>query len=183
MRQIGVAVLERARALPDGVDDLAAREHRADRLIAAAQSLGDRLDVGRDALLLPGVQRAGAAHAAHHLVENQQRAVAVADVAHGAEITLRRRHAAGGGADHRLGDERRHRVGAEALEFGLQFGRQPRHEIRFGFIVALFMIGEGRRHMAEGVATAAAHRARGARRCRRRRARPAYCRDSSGGGR
>ena len=77
--------------------------------------------------------------------------MAVADVAHGAEISLRRRHAAGGGADHRLGDERRHRIGAEALEFGLQFGREPRHEIRLGFIVALFVIGEGRRHMAEGV--------------------------------
>ena len=71
MRQIGVAVLERARALPDGVDDVPAREHGADRLIAAAQSLGDGLDIGRDAFLLPRVQRAGAAHAAHHLVENQ----------------------------------------------------------------------------------------------------------------
>ncbi len=91
MRQIGMAVLERARALPDGVDDLAACEHGADRLIAAAQSLGDSLDIGRDAFLLPRVKRAGATHAAHHLVENQERAVAVADVAHGAEISLRRR--------------------------------------------------------------------------------------------
>ena len=66
-----------------------------------------------------------------------------------AEISLRRRHAAGGGADHGLGNERGHRVGAEALEFGLQFGRQPRHEIRLGFDVALFVIGKRRRHVAE----------------------------------
>ena len=37
------------------------------------------IEIGRDALLLAGVQRAGAAHAAHHLVENEQHAVAVAD--------------------------------------------------------------------------------------------------------
>src|SRR5260221_8964320 len=53
MRQIGVAVLECARTLPEGVDDLAAREHGADRLIAATQSLGDGLDIGRNTFLLP----------------------------------------------------------------------------------------------------------------------------------
>ena len=56
-------------------------EHRADRLIAAAQSLGDRHQVGHDAFLLARVQRAGAAHAAHHFVEDQQDAVAVAELA------------------------------------------------------------------------------------------------------
>jgi hypothetical protein len=67
------------------------------------------------------VQRAGAAHAAHYFVEDQKRAVAVADVANGAEITFRRRHASGGRSHHRLGDERRHRVGTETLEFGFKF--------------------------------------------------------------
>ena len=74
----------------------------------------------------------------------------VADLAHGAEIAFRRRHAPGGRADHRLGDEGGHRVGAKPLELGLQLGRQPRDEISFGFIVALLVIGEGRRHVAEG---------------------------------
>ena len=60
------------------------REHRADRLVAAAEALGDRQQVGHDAFLLAGVQRAGAAHAAHHLVEDQQDAVAVAQFAHAA---------------------------------------------------------------------------------------------------
>src|SRR5207237_5385195 len=53
VREIGVSMLERARALPDGVDDVTACEHRADWLIAAAKSLGDGLDVGRNPLLLP----------------------------------------------------------------------------------------------------------------------------------
>src|SRR4051812_19482053 len=56
VREIGVAVLERARAVADGVDDGGTRQHRADRLIAATQTLGDGLDVRGDALLLPGVQ-------------------------------------------------------------------------------------------------------------------------------
>src|SRR5882757_2455004 len=73
MRQIGVAMLERARTVADGIDDAPARKHGADRLIAAAEPLGDRLNVGRDAFLLPGMARAGAAHAAHQLVEDEER--------------------------------------------------------------------------------------------------------------
>ena len=74
----------------------------------------------------------------------------VADVAHGPEVAFRRRHASRGGPDNGLGNERGHRVGTEALEFSLQFGRQPRHKVSFGFIVALLVIGECRRHVAEG---------------------------------
>src|SRR6267378_2098436 len=69
VREISMSVLESSRALPDRVDDISACEHRADRLVAAAESLGDGLDVGRDALLFPRVKRSGAAHAAHHLVQ------------------------------------------------------------------------------------------------------------------
>ena len=107
------------------LDDLRRDQHAADRLVAAAQALGDHLDVRRDALLLPGVHRAGAAHAAHHLVEDQQRAVPVADLAHALEIAGQRGDAAGGGADHGLGQEGDDGVGAEALELGFQFVGQP----------------------------------------------------------
>ncbi len=120
MRLVGVAVQEAARARLQRRENAAREQDAADRLVAAAQALGDHLDVRRDALLLPRVQRAGAAHAAHDLVEDQQRAVAVADLAHAPEIAGHRRHAAGGGADHRLGAERDHAAGAEALELGLQ---------------------------------------------------------------
>src|SRR6476659_181717 len=119
VRHIGMSVLESSRALPDRVDDISTCEHRADRLVAAAESLGDGLDIRGNTLLFPRVKGARAAHAAHYLVENEQSTVPVADVAHGPEVTLRRRHASGGGSDHRLGDECGHRVGAEALEFGL----------------------------------------------------------------
>src|SRR3546814_8074173 len=81
MAEIGMAVLEKAAAVFEGVEDLLAQQSRADRLVAAAETLGDGHDVGGDALLLAGMQGAGAAHAAHHLVEDQQHAVCVADLA------------------------------------------------------------------------------------------------------
>ena len=96
------------------------------------------------------MKRAGAAHAAHHLVEDEQGAVTVADLPHRPEVAFGRRHAAGGGSDDGLGNESGHRVGAEAPEFSLQFGGQPRRKPGFGFIVALFAIRECRCHMTEG---------------------------------
>ena len=117
---IGVAVLERARALGDGLENLLLHQQRADRRVAAAEPLGDRHQVGADALLLAGVQGAGAAHAAHHLVKDEQHAVAVADLAHALEIARHRRDRAQGGADHRLGDEGDDVVAAELLDLGLE---------------------------------------------------------------
>ena len=54
--------------------------HGADRK-AAAERLGERHDVGRDAGALIGEQLAGAAHAGLHLVEDQQKTVLVAQLA------------------------------------------------------------------------------------------------------
>src|SRR5581483_4814356 len=124
--------------------------HRADRLIAAAQAFRDRLDIRRNALLLPRIERAGASHAAHHLVEDQERAMLVADISDSAEVTFRRGDGAAGRADHGLGDESRDRIGPEPHELGIEFGGQPRDEILLGLVVALLVIGEGRRDMAEG---------------------------------
>src|SRR5258707_15747156 len=90
VREIGVSVLESSRAPPDRIDDISACEHRADRLIAAAESLGDRLDIRSNILLFPGVKGARPAHAAHYLVEDQQSAVPVANFAHRPEVTFRR---------------------------------------------------------------------------------------------
>src|SRR5712672_4598192 len=105
VREIGMSVLESSRALPDRVDDISACEHRADRLVAAAESLGDGLDVGRDAFLFPRVKRSRAAHAAHHLVQDEQGAVPVADLAHCSEVAFGRRHATGSRSDDGLGNE------------------------------------------------------------------------------
>ncbi len=76
--------------------------------------------------------------------------MAIADLAHFAEIALGRRHASGGGADHRLGDEGRDRVGPEPQEFGLELVGKARDEIGVALVIALLAIREGRRHMAEG---------------------------------
>ena len=57
MAEIGVTVLEKAGAGGHRIDDLLLRKHRADRLIAAAQTLRDRHEVGGDTLLLARVQR------------------------------------------------------------------------------------------------------------------------------
>src|SRR5262249_11302579 len=69
------------------------------------EAFGDRHQIGADPLLLARVQRAGAAHAAHHLVEDEQDAMAAADLAHAPEIAGHRWDRAHGGADHGLGHE------------------------------------------------------------------------------
>ena len=122
-----------------------ADEQRADRLIAGAQTLGDRQHVGRDALLLARVARAGAAHAAHHFVEDQQHAVAVADFADALEVAGRRGNRAERRADDGLGDERGDVVGAELddLRFELVRHAQP---VRFGgFVRRLVAVRVARR--------------------------------------
>ena len=148
MRLVGLAVQEAAGAVGQRPHDPVGDQDAADRLVAAAEALGDDLDVGGDAFLLPGVHGAGAAHAAHHLVQDQQRAVAVADLAHALEIAGQGGDAAGGGADHRFGEERHDGVGAEALELGVQFVGQPVEVLRVGFAVVLEAIGEAGRHQA-----------------------------------
>ena len=61
---------------------------------AAADALGHRHDVGRDAGPFVREQLAGAAHAALHLVEHQQQAVLVAQLAQGLEELRGDAHAA-----------------------------------------------------------------------------------------
>ena len=120
MADIGVAVREDAGAGATASNTGLRHQHGADRREAAAEALGDGHQVGRDALLLAGVQRAGAAHAAHHLVEDQQDAVTVADLAHALEIAG---HGGGGAerrADDRLGDEGGDGAPAQLDDLGLQ---------------------------------------------------------------
>ena len=59
------------------------------------------------------MQRSGSPHAAHHLVENEQDAVAVANRPDALEIVADRRDRAQGRADHGLGDEGDDAVGAD----------------------------------------------------------------------
>jgi hypothetical protein len=99
-------------------------QKRADRRIAPAEALRDGHEIGADPLLLAGMQRARAAHAAHHLIENKQDPMAAADVAYAPEITRHRRDRAHCGADNRLGDEGDDVLAAELLDFAVEFLRQ-----------------------------------------------------------
>src|SRR5260221_4368572 len=120
MPQVGVTVLEEAAATGDGFVDWPRGEHRADRLVSGAEPLGDSDDVGRDVLALERPHRPAASHAAHHLVEDEEDAVAIADFAHAPEVAAYRGHAAKGCAGDGLGDEGDHLVAAQAFNLALK---------------------------------------------------------------
>ena len=149
MGQVGVAVLEEARAVGDGVVDGSGAQHGADWLVARAESLGDADDVRRDAFGLAGEQASGAAHAAHHLVENEKHAVPVADLPDAGEVSLDRRDGAEGRSRDGLGQKRDHAVAAEPEDLVLQLPRQ-----------ALAVFGRGLALGSLGVFVAGGHVAR-----------------------
>src|SRR4051794_5604605 len=91
MTGISVAMLESAGTVGNGLEDPVLQQYRADRPIAAAQSLCNRENIRADAFLLAGMQGAGSAHAAHHFVEDEQNSMAVADLAHALKIAWYRR--------------------------------------------------------------------------------------------
>src|SRR2546421_9778405 len=115
MAEIGRAVLEEAAALHDGLVYRPGDHQGADRLIAGAKALGDGDHVGNHALALEGPHRAAAAHAAHHFVEDQQDAVAIADLAHAFEVARYRRWGAQRWTRDRFLDDGAYRVAAPAL--------------------------------------------------------------------
>src|SRR3546814_13736554 len=71
-------------------------------------------------LLFAGVQRAGPAHAAHHLVEDEENPVAVADLPGAPEIAGNRRGRPECRTDYGFGDERGDTFAAEPLYLRLQ---------------------------------------------------------------
>src|SRR5262249_6424381 len=105
--------------------------------------------VGRDSLLLPGVKGTGPTHATHDFVEDQQCTMVLADLPHSAKIPLRRCHTAGGGSDHRFGNEGGNRVRSKTGELRIQLGRQASYVVGLGPAIHGAMIGEGWTHMAE----------------------------------
>src|SRR5262245_43490453 len=131
MTHIGMTMLEEARPLRERREDLAAEQGRADWLVATAEALRDRHQVGRDALLLTGVQRPGAAHAAHDLVKDEQHAVAIAARADALAIVGNWRDRARSRAHDGLGHERDDSVRAE-FEYLVLKGL--RSACRIGFI-------------------------------------------------
>ena len=107
MPRVRIAVQELDRAFGrrghDRIVDAFACRHRTHRLRAVGERLRHRHEVGRDAEALRRECLAGAAEAADHLVEHEQDAVRVADLAQAREVALGRHEAAGRAGD-RLDD-------------------------------------------------------------------------------
>ena len=113
------------------IDDLAAGDHRAERDVAGVDPLRDAEDVGDDVPVLAGEPLAGAAEARHHLVEDQQDPVAVADLAHALEVAVGRQDDPVRARDG-LEDDRGDRVGALVLEDLLEVRRARADGARIG---------------------------------------------------
>ena len=126
-------------------------QNATNRLITTAKALRDHLNIGRNAFLFPGMQGTGATHAGHHLIQNQQSAMAITDSAHGLEIAGQRGRATKRGSHHRFRAKGDHIARAKALEFRLKLRRQPRDVISIVFIFAPIAIGEAGGDMAEGI--------------------------------
>ena len=94
MPHIGVPVHQGSGPRPDSFVDLAGDEERPDRLIAGAEPFGDCDHVRRDPVELTGISESSAAHTTHDLVQDQQNAMAVANLTNPPEIALSRRNRA-----------------------------------------------------------------------------------------
>ena len=131
------ALLEHAR-------DLRAHAHRAQLHVGGGDALGHGDEVGHHAPVLDREPAAGAAEAAHHLVADEQDAVAVADLAHALHVAVGRDQDAVG-ADHRLHDEGGDVGAALVADHVLDLGQGRRH--RLG-VLAPVLVEVGRAHHA-----------------------------------
>ena len=130
-RMPGVGEAAGKEAVAHLVDDLAARDHGAKRHVARVDSLRDAQNVGHDVPVLAGKPLPGAPEPRHHLVEDQQDAVPVADLAHALEVAVRRDDDAVRAGDG-LEDDRRNGVGALVLENLLEVRCAGAHRARVG---------------------------------------------------
>ena len=108
-----------------------ADDHRAERDVTGVDPLRDGDDVGDDVPVLAGEPAAGAAEAGHHLVEDQQDAVPVADLADRLQVAVGRRDDAVR-ARHRLEDDRGDGVRPLVLEDLLEVRRARADRARIG---------------------------------------------------
>src|SRR3954452_2713524 len=120
-----MAVLERARSPGNRRKNLILHENGADGRIATAETLRERHEIGADPFLLAGMQRARAPHPAHHLVENEQHAMTIADLTHALKISWHCGNGAQCGADHGLGEESDDILRAKLLQLVLDLAREP----------------------------------------------------------
>ncbi len=139
---VGVTVkegLQLGEVAEERLVDALAGERRGERQVAAGEALRDAHEVGRDVLLLAGEHRPRAAEAGGDLVADQQHAVLVAQLAHGAQVAVGVREDARGALHERLDDDRRDVPGVLAQQrrhvlavagLGLPGLEQQRAEVR-----------------------------------------------------
>ena len=100
---VGKAVQEGSRG--NSIYDFFGGDDRAQRSVAAGETLGCDQNVGRDVPVFDGEVLSGAAHAGHDFVGDQQDAVAPADFRHLLQISRRRNDRAQRGPADRFEDE------------------------------------------------------------------------------
>ena len=113
------------------VDDLAARDHGAERDIARVDPLRDTEDVGHDVPVLACKPLPRPPESGHHLVEDQEDPVAVADLANALQVAVGRHDDAVRAGDG-LEDDRRDGVRTFVLENLLQMRCARADRTRFG---------------------------------------------------
>ena len=121
------------------------REHGADGLKAAAEPLCDHEQIRHDTFLLAGVQRARTSHPAHHLVQDQQYTVTIADLADRGEVTGHRRQRARRGAADGLRHERDDAPLAARADRVVQLRREAQPVLLGRLVASLLAIGVARR--------------------------------------
>ena len=106
----------------NGLPHLGGANRGPQRHIARSQTLGDRHEIGFNAIMRQRPPRAGAARATHYLVCDHQDAVAVADRAHQRRVAFWCRHTAPSGPDHGFKDKGGNRLGPRGKNGGLKLG-------------------------------------------------------------
>ena len=120
MRLIGEAVHEGGGAFFEGVDDAGSDEDRAERGVAAGDSLPSEDDIGFEIPVLAGEGFSCAAHAGHDFVGNQQNAVAAADFGDTGGVAVDGGSSSESGADYGFEDEGGDGRGVVGLEKDLE---------------------------------------------------------------
>ena len=169
MAGIGVAVEQLDHVLGpvhEGIVEALAHQHAAHGHGAGIHALGEGDHVRDDAVALGGEGGAEAAEAGDDLVEDEQDAVLVADLAQALEIALRRRQNAGG-AGHGLDDHGGDGGGVVERDDALQLVGEMRAPFRLaagegllGAVIGVGQVVDARQQRAEELAVLddAAHR-------------------------
>jgi len=137
-------VLEDTGTIPEGIENVGSQQDSTNRLIASAQALGDDQQIGHHAVLFTGVQPARASHATHHFIQDQEHAVAIADLAHALKVIRDRRHRPCRSADDSLCHEGNDRILSQSQDLILEGLCRACGIGLIAFVALLKVVGEAR---------------------------------------